>query len=254
MIRQVLLFALFVSVAFAAPQNRERRIVGGVDNVLGEIPWAVSLRTIAGLHFCTGSVLNNWYVITSAHCIDGRGASTIHLVLGRITLDGLTGMNRQGFRVIIHPAYDVSTQNADVGLIQVSVIITFNANVQAISLGDTMIGTGVSARVSGWGSTEQDFGPTSNNLRSLDTTTLSLNECQDRHTWWNAERINMNHLCTNNGVNEGFCMTGAGGSLVSNSQLIGVASWNVPCALGYPDVYVRISTFRTWIMSQIGSQ
>jgi secreted trypsin-like serine protease len=121
-----------------------------------------------------------------------------------------------------------------VGLIQTSVIMTFSATVQSIFLGDTMIGSGVAARVSGWGSTSQDLGPTSETLRTLETSTLSLAECHARHTYWNAERITMSHLCTNNAYGEGFCQTGAGGPLVWNSHLIGIASWNVPCALGFP--------------------
>ncbi|KAG5670673.1 hypothetical protein PVAND_000921 [Polypedilum vanderplanki] len=251
MIRQLVVFALFVSVAFAAPQNRERRIVGGVDNVLGQVPWAVSLRTLAGFHFCTGSVVSNWYVITAAHCVAGRAASTIHLVLGRVTLDGLTGMNRQGFRVVTHPDYNVNTMQFDVSLVQVSVIITFSTTVQSIFVGNSFIGEGLPAKVSGWGSTSQEIGPTSNNLRTLDTTTISNESCRARHTEANAARITSSNLCTNNGFGEGFCQTGAGGSLVWNSQLIGIASWNVPCALGFPDVYVRISEVRDWIVSVI---
>lgn len=62
-----------------------------------------------------------------------------------------------------------------------------------------------------------------------------LNEdCRARHTPFNAARITVNKLCTDNPVGEGFCGTDQGGPLVWNSQLIGIASWNIPCALGYP--------------------
>ena len=123
------------------------------------------------------------------------------------------------------------------GLVQTSVIITFSTTVQSIFLADTFTGAGAAAKTSGWGSTSQDLGPTSNILRTLDTTTLSNAECRSRHSYWNAERITDNNLCTDNGVGQGFCQAGAGGSLVWNAQLIGVASWNVPCALGFPVSY-----------------
>jgi len=49
---------------YPAAVERDRRIVGGYDNVAGQVPWAVSLRTLAGFHFCTGSVVSAWFVLT----------------------------------------------------------------------------------------------------------------------------------------------------------------------------------------------
>jgi trypsin len=118
--------------------------------------------------------------------------------------------------------------------VRVSVIITFSNNIQPIFLGDTFIGTRVPAKVSGWGATSVDKGPTSNILRVLETSTLSNDECQSFHSPGNAQRITNNHLCTNNLPGDGFCQTGAGGPLVAGNSLVGVASWNVPCALGFP--------------------
>lgn len=121
-----------------------------------------------------------------------------------------------------------------VGLIQVSVIITFSTTVQSIFLAETFSGGNLPAKVSGWGSTSDDKGPTSNNLRTLDVRTITNAECRDSHDQWNAIRISDNMLCTDNKDRTGFCGAGEGGPLVWNSQLIGIASWNVPCAQGYP--------------------
>ncbi|CAG9806779.1 unnamed protein product [Chironomus riparius] len=253
MFRQLLILAAVLVVALATPAvERDRRIVGGYDNVLGQVPWAVSLRTLAGFHFCTGSIVSTWYVLTGAHCISGRAASGIHLVMGRVTLDGSGGINRQGLRTVINPNFNAETMAFDLGLVQTSVVIVLSTSIQSIFLGNTFVGSGAASKSSGWGSTSSELGPTSNNLRTFDTTTLTNAECRARHSYWNAERITDNNLCTDNGVGEGFCQTGAGGSLVWNAQLIGVASWNVPCALGFPDVYVRVSALRPWIISIIG--
>ncbi|KMQ88769.1 mite allergen der f 3-like protein [Lasius niger] len=48
------------------------RIVNGEDAKEGEIPYQVSLqdRQISS-HFCGGSVLSEYYVITAAHCVEG---------------------------------------------------------------------------------------------------------------------------------------------------------------------------------------
>lgn len=38
---------------------------------------------------------------------------------------------------------------------------------------------------------------------------------------------------------------------MNGNVLIGVVSWGIPCAGGHPDVYARISSHRSWIMSQV---
>lgn len=47
-----------------------------------------------------------------------------------------------------------------------------------------------------------------------------------------------------------FIFQGDGGSplvLKENRQQIGIVSWGIICAKGVPDVYTRISAFKSWI-------
>lgn len=39
----------------------------------------------------------------------------------------------------------------------------------------------------------------------------------------------------------------SGGPLVSNETLIGLVSWSVGCAGGYPDVYTKVFAQLNWI-------
>lgn len=39
----------------------------------------------------------------------------------------------------------------------------------------------------------------------------------------------------------------SGGPLVANGVQIGVVSWGLPCALGAPDVYTRVYSYKDWI-------
>lgn len=44
----------------------------------------------------------------------------------------------------------------------------------------------------------------------------------------------------------------AGGPLVditnsSKKELVGIVSWGIPCAQGYPDVYTRVYSYLDWI-------
>lgn len=43
------------------------RIVGGTKAHPGEWPWVVSIQT-ATYHFCGGSIIHPWWVLSAAHC------------------------------------------------------------------------------------------------------------------------------------------------------------------------------------------
>lgn len=43
------------------------RIIGGQEAEVGEFPWQVSIQEKRH-HFCGGSILSEWWIITVAHC------------------------------------------------------------------------------------------------------------------------------------------------------------------------------------------
>lgn len=46
------------------------RIVGGTNARLGEFKGAISVQTrISGFHFCGGTIIDAYHVITAAHCM-----------------------------------------------------------------------------------------------------------------------------------------------------------------------------------------
>ena len=60
---------------------------------------------------------------------------------------------------------------------------------------------------------------------------MTFEECESLH---GPERITRDVICTRNVVGNGMCGTDIGSPLVSNVQLIGIASWSIPCATGRP--------------------
>jgi len=46
------------------------RIVGGQESALGASPWQVLFR-INGNHACGGTLINNQWIVTAAHCTEG---------------------------------------------------------------------------------------------------------------------------------------------------------------------------------------
>lgn len=69
-----LVFALTLYVTFGALQivraDEEGKIVGGQKADDGAFPHQVSLRR-KNRHFCGGSIINEHWILTAAHCIDG---------------------------------------------------------------------------------------------------------------------------------------------------------------------------------------
>lgn len=88
-------------------------------------------------------------------------------------------------------------------------------------------------------------------------------------SWVSEEKI-----CTNVGAGRGICqgkiihikikclsfykliieliLGDSGGPLIENGWLVGIVSWNVPCAQGRPDGFERVSPHRDWIRQITG--
>ncbi|XP_034049372.1 testisin-like [Thalassophryne amazonica] len=63
-------------------------------------------------------------------------------------------------------------------------------------------------------------------------------------------------ICAGQTGGEGACFGDSGGSLQCKQGSVwiqaGITSFVVPCGLGFPDGYARISQFQSWITDQIG--
>lgn len=88
------------------------------------------------------------------------------------------------------------------------------------------------------------------NIQMLKTRIITNADCEYRHSELDNV-IPSDAMCTLTQEGQGWCTGAAGGSLVINNLLVGVPSWKVPCGQGFPDVYARVSSHATWILSII---
>ncbi|KAG4067468.1 hypothetical protein HA402_003292 [Bradysia odoriphaga] len=255
MIRVIIVLLAVVSAAIATPivvnpSGPSGRLLGGVAVNLGQVPHMASLRSLTNVHFCGGSIVSNRYVVTTAMCTLGRALNGVRVVVGTVTLNA-GGATHTSSNITFHPAFNRETLENDLSLVFTATAIAFTVNVQAVPLSANIIGGNVAVQISGWGTNTIGGGQGPNNLQRMTTTTLTNDECRTRLTSRNAERVNDNKICALTRSSEGICYGDEGGGLIAGGQLVGVASWHVPCATGVPDVYERIAAHRLWIVSFI---
>ncbi|KAL0124391.1 hypothetical protein PUN28_006312 [Cardiocondyla obscurior] len=156
-------FALVIaSLAVAAYGYPNSHIVGGEDAPAGKYPYQVSLRK-SGSHSCGGSIINQYTILTAAHCIVGYTGNsnalkslTIHAGTNLLSEDGNVYKAK---RAIVHKRYSALLLTNDVGLLILTTPITFTQNVQSIPLATTDVApAGSPCTLSGWGTTSGDSG------------------------------------------------------------------------------------------------
>lgn len=156
----LLLFVVYTSAKYFAQdeftsEKNQLRIINGEDATLGQFPHQVSLRSyISKDHYCGGSILNSKYILTAAHCAQGRNAIPLFIYTVVGTIDRKVGGTRYRVsRVYNHPKYNPNRLLNDIALLRTKNEILFNEYVQPIALptADLAEEGNVVVTISGWG-------------------------------------------------------------------------------------------------------
>ncbi|MGC8886730.1 MAG: Calx-beta domain-containing protein [Verrucomicrobiia bacterium] len=257
----------------AQPQLRlppDGKIVGGVPTTIENYPYQVALvsrpisnpNNIYNNQFCGGSILNERWILTAAHCVEGALPTSIAVAVGVTDLTSTRpGRIINVDQIIIHTNYNPFTFDYDIALIHLEQPIDFSGRVYAaapvglVSPADEAAGVdapGVMATITGWGNTSAIGAqyPTQLQVAAVPITTVSQ---------YPQGAITTNMLLAGfpaGGVDS--CQGDSGGPLVvtnSNGIILqaGITSWGYGCAdPGYPGVYTRVAAFYDWINSYVG--
>lgn len=71
----LLLVYFSILLTLSEGQLESNRIFGGQEATPGQFPFRISLRISRFLrtyHFCGGSILSERFIVTAAHCVDGK--------------------------------------------------------------------------------------------------------------------------------------------------------------------------------------
>jgi trypsin len=136
---------------------------------------------------------------------------------------------------------------------QVSVPFTYGTEVQPIPMTSTEPAVGNHAVVSGWGTLTPGVQLPSQ-LQAVEVYIVSREECNSAYAHYDG--ITENMICAGvTGGGKDACQGDSGGPLVVGSQLVGIVSWGVGCALAdYPGVYSNVATLRSFVTHTTGVQ
>ncbi|TRY64075.1 hypothetical protein TCAL_03905 [Tigriopus californicus] len=214
------------------------KVVGGEEVEVNEYPWQVALEPLQSESwtyrpFCGGTLMNDEWVMTAAHCFKGQRISRVQVVLGDHDVTNMTETTRVIRTVrelIIHPDYSVTTNAYDLALLRLDDPIPFEyvPNVRPICFPLQIPENGEQVVVSGWGKTNVFDELTSDVLREATLTVIDSDQCEALL----SQDIKSSMICAGDltGARDS-CSGDSGGPLMQqngvNYEIVGVTSWGI---------------------------
>ncbi len=102
------------------------KIVGGQQAANGNWGWQVAMKYNGGFT-CGGSLINENWVLTAAHCVYGRSTPSLYTfdagINSRFTVNAWSKTNLRVSKIIMHPSYNPNLITNDIALMKLAVLI-----------------------------------------------------------------------------------------------------------------------------------
>ncbi|XP_022701044.1 chymotrypsin-like elastase family member 2A [Varroa jacobsoni] len=267
--------------AFAAGQKCGRRsnlpqpsafdqdynyIVGGQEAIPHEFPWQVSFQIFNNkswwqpnkwTHNCGGSIIDDRWILTAAHCYTSDGLYRIIVGAHNLTKREPTIQIFRIEKAVHHPGWDKHLMKDDIMLIKVDRSITLDGDTAApiclpTSADENAFKNSICVST-GWGRISPR-GSLSDVLLKADQPIVSNAICAMQYRNIHRVRITDSKICAGyvESPGPGTCYGDSGGPLacLSNGEykLVGVTSFGVLCgSINHPAVFTLVSHYVPWI-------
>ncbi|XP_036442672.1 chymase-like [Colossoma macropomum] len=224
-------------------------IINGTEAKPHSRPYMVSLQKY-GSHTCGGFLVSTQFVMTAAHCWNGREKLTA--VLGAHDLFNKAGVVRMEVASYYpHPSYNSVTMDYDILLLKLHGTVTVGQTISPISIlqSNQDIPANTICIATGWGYI-RTLGPSSNRLLETKVQIVGYRECK---ILWGQYASQLKLCAVHPG---GVCSGDSGGPLVCGNTAVGISSFVQPGGCDVPtlpNVFAKISAFLPWIKSIVGN-
>ncbi|CAN7986436.1 unnamed protein product, partial [Ixodes hexagonus] len=248
-------------------KTEEDRVVGGQEAVPHSWPWQVSLHhpqfDILG-HFCGGSLINNIWVLTAAHCVNDKLPSDVTVKLGVHNLmEADNVITRKVKTIVRHRKYWGLNMNNDIALLKLDMPVNHTNIVRPVCLpeDDEVLPLASTCFTTGWGATRGSG--SFQRLKQVKLKVLPFDTCNEGAV--SDIRMHENNAVCAGDENgqEGVCHGDSGGPLVcedGNGQWVlhGVTSMNtlstgLTSICGSNAFWNRVQEKRSWIDDTLNS-
>ncbi|WP_070967789.1 S1 family peptidase [Vibrio sonorensis] len=260
---QLLLFLLLLSPISISSSNASPRIISGKPVEKNEWPFLVALvkkgQPAFEGQFCGGTIIDEWRILTAAHCVHGINPEDLEVVVG---VNDLSKETTQGTRygvdnIINEDFFDYSAKDYDMAIVELSRKL-IGSDFQPVSLARNLPrgGTedGAPLLIAGWGATDAENALQSSpfKLHQAELNLMSQSECRSfvSSNPLIGALIRDSNLCAKAVDSQNACQGDSGGPLVrkDTGEQIGVLSWTLADCKSL-SVYSDVSYFNAWIRS-----
>ncbi|KAH8266161.1 hypothetical protein KR038_007467, partial [Drosophila bunnanda] len=230
----------------------EGRITNGKTATAGQFPYQVGLSfgSSAGSWWCGGSIIDNEWVLTAAHCTSGATSVTIYYGATVRTSAQVT-LTVASSNFIQHASYNSIVLRNDISLIKTP-SVSFTSDINKVELpkiaGTYSTYAGQTAIASGWGKESDAASSVASTLQYASFDIISVADCQKTY---GSLIASSSVICIATPNRVSTCNGDSGGPLVLSSDkiLVGVTSFvsSAGCESGDAAGFTRVTAFVSWI-------